>query len=130
MSESNQQTLATIGAQGEGTIIAFYKTMASELGVLRAFRDQVLAPTAAGQAFVAHYYRWGRFAAAFIADKPALRAATRVALVPLVWLAHLTTTAPLVRWSLLLGLIALALLTRRARASWHPTDGSLPREAA
>ena len=32
MSESNQQTLATIGAQGEGTIIAFYKTMASELG--------------------------------------------------------------------------------------------------
>ena len=109
---------------------AWGSPMGAELDTLRAFRDQVLAPTAAGQAFVAHYYRWGRFAAAFIADKPALRAATRVALVPLVWLAQLTTTDPLTRWSMLLGLILAARLVRRWRALAGPTARPMTREAA
>ena len=104
--------------------------MGAELDTLRAFRDQVLAPTAVGQAFVTHYYRWGRFAAAFIADKPALRVTTRVALVPLVWLAQLTTTDPLTRWSMLLGLILAARLVRRWRALAGPTARPMTREAA
>lgn len=91
---------------------AYGSPMASELGTLRAFRDDVLMQSAGGRAFVAEYYRWGRFAAAFIADKPALRAAARVALTPLLWLAELTVAlGPLgglfVLGAALLGLVAL-----------------------
>jgi len=92
--------------------------MATHLNALRAFRDQVLMPTTAGQAFVEHYYRWGRFAAAFIAPSPVARFMARVVLVPLVWLAQSTTgTTPLGFW-LLLG--ALALVWRSHRPSTTP----------
>jgi len=68
---------------------AWGSPMASELDTLRHFRDDVLMQSAGGRAFVREYYRWGRFAAAWIADKPALRAVARVLLTPLVWLAKL-----------------------------------------
>ncbi|MCB9650978.1 MAG: hypothetical protein H6730_30965 [Deltaproteobacteria bacterium] len=58
-----------------------------QVRVLRAFRDQVLAPTAAGRWFVDTYYALSPGAARIIADSPVLRAATRVALYPVVWLA-------------------------------------------
>ncbi|TNF31438.1 MAG: hypothetical protein EP329_12300 [Deltaproteobacteria bacterium] len=63
--------------------------MAGELDTLRHFRDDVLMQSAGGRAFVAEYYRWGRFAAAWIADKPVLRAVARVFLTPLIWIAKL-----------------------------------------
>jgi hypothetical protein len=87
--------------------------MATHLGALRSFRDQVLMPTTLGQAFVERYYRWGRFAAAFIAPSPVARFVTRVVLVPLVWLAQWTTGATPFGFWVLLG--ALALLWRGRR---------------
>ncbi len=89
--------------------------MAVHLDTLRSFRDEVLMPTTLGQAFVERYYRWGRFAAAFIAPSPVARFVTRVLLVPLVWLAQLATgVAPMGLWVLLAG---LALLWRGRRRS-------------
>ena len=66
---------------------AYGSSMTGDLGTLRNFRDQFLLQTSMGTAFVKAYYTWGRFAAAYIADKPALRAVTRAALTPLIWLA-------------------------------------------
>ena len=71
---------------------AYGTSMEGNLNTLRAFRDEVMLQTSWGRAFVDAYYRWGRFPAAYIADKPALRFAVRVALVPLVWVAAATTT--------------------------------------
>ena len=97
--------------------------MAAHLNALRSFRDQVLMPTAVGQSFVASYYRWGRFAAAFIAPSPTARFVARVVLVPLVWVAQWTTGAnPLGFW-LLLGLMALLW-----RANRPPQRPILPTE--
>ncbi len=68
--------------------VAYGSPMASDLDTLRAFRDGVLMQTASGRWFVDTYYTHGRFIAAWIADKPALKAVARVLLVPLVWLAE------------------------------------------
>lgn len=94
---------------------AYGSPMAGQLDLLRAFRDQILMTTVPGRAFVSQYYRWGRFAAVSIAKHPVLRAATRVALVPLLWFAALTTTFGLVGGVtlLLMAAAALALLRRR-----------------
>ena len=96
---------------------AYGSPMGTDLDLLRAFRDQILWPTALGRAFVRSYYGWGRHAAAWIATRPAAKAAVRVALQPLVWLAALTTTVgPLGTLFLLaLALCSLALLWRRWR---------------
>lgn len=100
--------------------------MAAELDALRSFRDGVLMPTAGGAVFVDWYYRWGRFAAAAIADRPVLRAVTRVALTPLVWFAHLANLVGglaallLVLAGLVLvstGLVGTAALVRRMRGT-------------
>ena len=92
--------------------------MAAHLHALRSFRDQVLMPTSAGQAFVEHYYRWGRFAAAFIAPSPVARFVARVVLVPLVWLAQWTTGGAPLGFLVLLG--ALGLMWRAHRPAKHP----------
>ena len=89
--------------------------MASELGHLRAFRDQVLMPTSLGRSFVAGYYRWGRFAAAYIADKPVLKAVVRIMLVPLVWLAQLFTALGPFGAFCVLGMLGIALVGVRRR---------------
>ncbi len=57
---------------------------APELVVLRRFRDERLAPTAAGRAFIAWYYRHGPALAAVVAPRPRARALTRRALCLLV----------------------------------------------
>lgn len=69
---------------------AYGTPLEAELGTLRRFRDDLLMHSEAGRWLVARYYELGRFWAAFIADKPALRLVVRVLLVPVVWLAELT----------------------------------------
>ncbi len=50
---------------------------AAELDVLRDFRDQTLARSATGRAFTRWYYREGPGLAAFVDQRPVLRAITR-----------------------------------------------------
>lgn len=99
---------------------AYGTPMEVELGTLRAFRDQVLMQSDAGRWMVSEYYEKGRFLAAYIADKPVLRALVRVMLVPLVWLAQVVLIAgPLATFGL--GLLALYAYRRlRRRALSHP----------
>jgi hypothetical protein len=52
-----------------------------DLNALRLFRDQVLRRSAPGRAFARAYYRWGRYPAGFIRNKPMLKLLTRVFLV-------------------------------------------------
>lgn len=60
---------------------------AEEVATLRRFRDEVLLPTDAGLTAVELYYYLSPDLADAIRRRPALRAATRWALKPLVWLA-------------------------------------------
>lgn len=94
---------------------AYGTPMANELGTLRLFRDRFLMTNAPGRGFVTLYYRWGRFAAAWLVDKPLVRAATRAVLAPLVWLARLCTTLGLASTLALLATLALLLAGLRRR---------------
>jgi hypothetical protein len=88
--------------------------MAHDLVTLRAFRDQILMDSEVGRSFVAAYYTHGRVLAAWIADKPVLRAVVRVLLVPLVWFAELVLWAgPLGALALVLAAWSLLVSTRR-----------------
>lgn len=98
---------------------AYGSPMAGELDTLRHFRDEVLAQSAPGRAFIASYYRWGRFLAAWIADKPSLRAVFRVLLVPLVWLAELALALGPLGALAALGLAWVALARARRRLAEH-----------
>jgi hypothetical protein len=71
---------------------AYGTPLEAELGTLRRFRDDLLLHSEAGRWLVARYYQIGRFWAAYIADKPVLRAIVRIMLVPLVWFAELVLT--------------------------------------
>lgn len=99
---------------------AYGSTLHNNLHTLRQFRDEILRGSTAGSAFVDAYYRYGRFAAAYIADKPALRAAARVALSPLVWLATaMVALGPALFFSLSalfgVGLFGLVRLARKTK---------------
>jgi C1A family cysteine protease len=63
---------------------AFGSPLAGQVEILRQFRDRYLLTNYPGQKFVAWYYRNGPAAANFIKDKPLVKAATRVALYPLI----------------------------------------------
>jgi hypothetical protein len=67
--------------------------MAEDVRVLRRLRDEVLAPYAAGRAFVAAYERLSPPIAAFIARHESARTATRVALWPVVQVARAVLAA-------------------------------------
>ena len=104
---------------------AYGSPMGADLDLLRAFRDQILWPTALGRAFVRSYYDWGQSAAAWIAPRPWAKSLVKVALQPLVWFAALTTTLGGMETMLLLALLgtaALNLRRRRRRHDAHSTE--------
>jgi hypothetical protein len=95
--------------------------LSQELVTLRAFRDRVLMDSELGRSFVEAYYTHGRVLAAWIADKPVLRAVVRVMLVPLVWFAKLVLWAgPLGAFAILLSAWSLLVVTRRQLAKTGP----------
>jgi hypothetical protein len=69
---------------------AYGTPFATELNVLRDFRDQVLMTTAAGRALVRGYYAASPTLAAFILQNDTLRDLTRKALIPFVWFAGIS----------------------------------------
>jgi|GEM_PF-996894 len=93
---------------------AWGSPLEGSLDTLRAFRNDILLATPAGRSLVEGYYLYGRFAAAWIADKPMIRAVVRAVLTPLVWLAWLTLefgpAGPL--GALLLSIAAFAAMRR------------------
>ena len=76
--------------------------------VLRQFRDRFLLTNAAGSAFVRWYYRHSPRYAAVIANNDSLRAAARIALMPLYGAAYIMVRGLLPYLMLGLGLILLA----------------------
>lgn len=95
---------------------AYGTPMAGELDTLRGFRDQVLKKTSLGSSFVDFYYRWGRFPASWLHDKPFLRGVVRVGLVPLIWLAKLFLSFSFI--SALCLLLSGAFVVESARRRW------------
>ncbi|MBI5576282.1 MAG: hypothetical protein HY896_07955, partial [Deltaproteobacteria bacterium] len=74
---------------------AYGSPMAPEVQVFRRFRDARLLTNPAGRAVVSAYYRVSPPLAAFMAERPLLRAAARAVLVPAVLLAEsVTGTSP------------------------------------
>lgn len=94
---------------------AYGSPMGAELDLLRAFRDQILWPTALGRAFVRSYYDWGRHAAAWIAPRPWAKSLVKIALQPLILVAALTTTLGGLETALLFGLLGALMVGLRRR---------------
>jgi hypothetical protein len=67
---------------------AYGSKMEEDVVLLRQFRDEVLLTNPAGRKFVELYYRFSPPVADVIRDSEVLRAVTRTALRPLVWMAE------------------------------------------
>lgn len=65
---------------------AYGSPLAEDIGVLRQFRDEYLLTNPVGQLFVSLYYTSSPPLADFISKHEGLRAVTRIALEPIVWL--------------------------------------------
>jgi glucose/arabinose dehydrogenase len=112
------------GGSGGGCFIAtaaFGSPMAPEVQALRRFRDRYLATTMPGRLVVVFYHRVSPPVADLIRPHPTLRAATRLALRPVVWGVWLSEASP--GWALALllasvaggGLLGAGLVRRRRR---------------
>ncbi len=80
---------------------AFGSSLAPEVQVLREFRDQHLLTNAPGRLFVAAYYRLSPPLADLIRDREGLKTATRAALRPVIWWAHLAQASPVLALALI-----------------------------
>lgn len=89
---------------------AYGTPMAGSVGVLRRFRDAYLLESAPGTAFVDLYYRFSPPLADEVAARPAVAAAVRVALWPVVWLAGMALAEPAAFSAFLLFCLACGLL--------------------
>lgn len=112
--DTDSGSFAVIGtnSSGSGCFIAtaaFGSWLAPEVRTLRDFRDRWLLANAPGRAFVAWYYRVSPPIADYIRTRPALRAAMRLALTPVVW----AVRYPAPSGALLVALLASPLLVRR-----------------
>lgn len=89
---------------------------ASEVRILRRFRDVYLLTNSWGRKFVAWYYRHSPRAAAVIHEHAVLRSVARVALLPGIGLAHIATASrPLMHALPMLSLLLVMLAFLRAR---------------
>ncbi len=95
--------------------------LAPEVRTLRTFRDSFLMTSAPGRAFVRLYYRVSPGLADTISASPVLRAATRVALVPLVVAARaMNAMSPVVGFvAVLMLLVLLTFMFGVAIRSWR-----------
>lgn len=103
-----------LGPNGGGCFIAtaaYGSAFHPKVAVLRQFRDEHLLTNAPGRGLTALYYRTSPPVAAFIQDRPALRAAVRASLTPVV----AAVEYPLPALGVALGLALLALWRRRLR---------------
>ncbi len=109
-------------ASGGGCFIAqaaYGSSLATEVIVLRAFRDRYLVNHQAGQAFVRLYERCSPMVAEFVSKHESLRMLVRWSLLPVVGLCYMVLSlGPVVTaglaLALLTGLIAAAFFARRA----------------
>lgn len=106
-------TGASSGGDGSGCFIAtvaFGSPLVREVQVLREFRDRMLLTNAPGRLLVRAYYRMSPPLARVIAASDALRAATRGALRPVVWVTRAVLEHPAQAWVLSTGGIAIGVL--------------------
>jgi hypothetical protein len=85
--DTPQRVFATVSACFVATA-AYGTPLAREISVLRRFRDRQLGNHALGRGFVAAYGRLGPKVARVIGEHPALRAAARAVLTPIVKIAQ------------------------------------------
>jgi hypothetical protein len=87
--------------------------MAADVDTLRGLRDQYLLGSAVGTAFVDAYYRVSPAIADAVSAYPALAAAIRIALVPVILLGRALLVAPGAVALLAVALASLAVLRRK-----------------
>lgn len=89
---------------------------ASEVQLLRAFRDRYLLTHAPGRTFVAWYYRHSPQWAEALEEHGWAKPAVRLALLPAIGVAGFTLNTPLpIQWGVALGLFSLLIMIRRLR---------------
>ena len=108
---------------------AYGTPMASEIQILRSFRDKYLLTTPSGQAFVDLYYKVSPPIADFVTGHPSLKPVVRAGLVPAVALSTIAVNTTTVEKSAILGLFVLVAIAvtvwmtrqRRDLDSFHST---------
>jgi hypothetical protein len=97
---------------GSGCFIAtaaYGSVLDPHVDVLRTLRDKYLRVTSPGRAFIRLYSEWSPPVAGFIAEREALKGATRVLLVPVIAAAYLVSLAGLWQGAVIGGLAIAAL---------------------